>query len=690
MSRVPRVQIEMPDRSQHNFGEDFEAILTTALVQSGNYVVVDTKQLDSQKNLPADAPEVRDLSYSPQMVWRSSVSPSATLKVEVNSLNFTTGSRGESSFYGFNEWFKTIYNDGTGRLDNEFPLRALFVSSEPGWFGPAFYDRGLAPFNRRSGLDLGDGFQIDALVAWLHVKYAKYHSELKMKLRIEYAFPRSAEHREIEVQGDGFFFDVVAGYQQYSAGLTVARRDAMLQALRKAIAGTTSAFERAAEGLPLLAQVDGVLKTGEILLGTGLDSQVAPGLLYEAEANPDLRVRVERSVFSGSIGRVDRGKLSDFARGMRLREVGGNYSEMSQTKGIPSVSERFQLAPDLLSKSNLNGLVPKVSKALAIFKSILEGIFLPYRIYRYFMYDQTYHTRADLGSTSLSLASQPWTRQIGLIPTAPSAPSFPIAVIDSGVDYNHPTIHGSIWLNPKLLEPSAYRESPRKDLYGWDFISNDSRPFDDGNHGTQIASLIHAIAPNAKIMPIKAFNPWGVTHSAVLLASFQYAIENGAKLIVCGWATGKRNAKVFEEALDLARKQGVLVVTAAGDDGVNLDAMPYLPASDSRSYDNVITVGGVNAADQLYANALGRSNFSPSVVTLAAPAEGIYVAEPRSQRRVDSSTGLAAAIVAGSLARYYRSGVSYLEWANELLADADRVPGLTSSVVEGRRLHVRR
>jgi subtilisin family serine protease len=242
-------------------------------------------------------------------------------------------------------------------------------------------------------------------------------------------------------------------------------------------------------------------------------------------------------------------------------------------------------------------------------------------------------------------------------------------------------------LNP---EPWADPDG-HKDRYGWDFVSEDSRPYDDGYHGTQIASLVVSVAPQAKIMPLKIFNPWGITTSAAIYGAFIYAVDHGAQVIVCGWSTPV-NSQALQRGVTYAHDHGVVVVTASGDLGVNLATIPAYPAVLARTFDNVVSVTGVDVNDQLEQVSGKAASFDPTSVKIAAPGQDIEVAEPRLGETRTSSTGLAAAIVAGAVARVVASdnlSGTYQEWIQTLLSEADSVPGLDTAVQGGLRLHIR-
>ena len=193
------------------------------------------------------------------------------------------------------------------------------------------------------------------------------------------------------------------------------------------------------------------------------------------------------------------------------------------------------------------GSAPQENLLIAIWKSITGTFLLPYRIWRYKQYDRAYRAQPDI--TPLA-----HTHNNTSLDKNDKSPI--VAIIDSGVDYNHPAIHGSLWLNPS---PTLDAHG-RLDRYGWDFISGDSRAMDDGYAGTQVASLVLSVAPSAKIMPLKAINPWGITSSAAIYASFVYAVDHGAKIILCAWTT-QVASKAIELGIEYAHRHHIAVVT---------------------------------------------------------------------------------------------------------------------------------
>jgi hypothetical protein len=375
-------------------------------------------------------------------------------------------------------------------------------------------------------------------------------------------------------------------------------------------------------------------------------------------------------------------------------------------------SENIEIPWTNLAKPDFkDGEIPSVTVFTAFFRSLVEGAVLPYRLWRYTMYDQTYHQEADGAEVcnpdeeqanpgcepappptprdwAAKQRQEKWAAKIGLtsFPAVPSAVSeaHPIvAIVDSGVDYNHPAIHDLLWLNPAPTEDSRGMQ----DRYGWDFVSGDSKPFDDHYHGTEVASLVTTMMPESRIMALKVFNPWGITNYEAV----KYAADHGAKIIVCAWATRQRS-RALELATEYARAKGAVIVTAAGDRGDDLAKMAAYPAVLSDRYDNVVSVASVDLNDKLVQASGHFSNFSSRYVTIAAPGDQIVAGEPRNRKAKVTSTSAAAAIVAGALARIQSASAesaTYIDWIQKLKADADRIPALETAAEGGLRLKVR-
>lgn len=152
-----------------------------------------------------------------------------------------------------------------------------------------------------------------------------------------------------------------------------------------------------------------------------------------------------------------------------------------------------------------------------------------------------------------------------------------VAVIDTGVDYNHLDLRNNIWVNNAEI-PNNRKDDDGNgyvdDIYGWDCVGNDNNPIDDNGHGTHVAGIIAAenneiggvgIAYGCKIMVLKAGNSSGYFNNSDIAEAIKYAYMNGASVINMSFG-GSQISVAVEEALESAYNSCVLVA-AAGNDG---------------------------------------------------------------------------------------------------------------------------
>jgi subtilisin family serine protease len=211
-----------------------------------------------------------------------------------------------------------------------------------------------------------------------------------------------------------------------------------------------------------------------------------------------------------------------------------------------------------------------------------------------------------------------------------------VAVIDSGVDFNHPDLVNNIWMNPGETCTDGIDHDGDgfvNDCRGWNFVDNNNDPSDDIGHGTHVSGIIGAVGNNAlgmtgemwhvKIMPLKIFDANSVLtgNCASALASdeidaIQYAIDHGAKVINASFGSeGFCQSEL--NAISAANNAGVLFVAAAGNMGINNDVDPQYPAS--YNLPNIISVAATDQNDRLAT----FSDFGPTSIHVAAP--GVYI-----------------------------------------------------------------
>lgn len=164
-----------------------------------------------------------------------------------------------------------------------------------------------------------------------------------------------------------------------------------------------------------------------------------------------------------------------------------------------------------------------------------------------------------------------------------------IAIIDTGVDYNHIDLRNNIWMNSAEIPGNGIDDDGNgyvDDVYGWDCVGNDNDPMDDNGHGTHVAGIAAAennktgtigVAYNCKIMCLKAGNSSGYFNNSDIAEAIQYAYMNGASVINMSFG-GSSISIAVEDALMDAYNQCVLVA-AAGNDSLcnNLGCLVHAP-----------------------------------------------------------------------------------------------------------------
>ena len=205
-----------------------------------------------------------------------------------------------------------------------------------------------------------------------------------------------------------------------------------------------------------------------------------------------------------------------------------------------------------------------------------------------------------------------------------------VAVLDTGVDYNHPDLKNRLNLQ-----------------FAYNFVDNNKNIYDDNGHGTEVTGIIAAESNNGvgitgvvgntdvKIIPIKVLNSKGEGKASDIAAGIEYASSKGADIINLSFDSEGKD-KGIDNALEYARKKGVFVVSSAGNDNANSNE--YIIAGNKDAF----VVSAVN-------NKIAKADFSNYGENVKAWAPGVSImstAAGGTYKRVDG-TSVAAPIVAG-------------------------------------------
>ncbi|NNK11114.1 MAG: S8 family serine peptidase [Flavobacteriaceae bacterium] len=213
---------------------------------------------------------------------------------------------------------------------------------------------------------------------------------------------------------------------------------------------------------------------------------------------------------------------------------------------------------------------------------------------------------------------------------------------------------------------------------------NPSNRVEDESHGTHVAGIIAAernnglgangVANNVEIMSVRAV-PNGDEYDKDVALAIRYAVDNGAKII--NGSFGKAfspNAEWVYDAIAYAAENDVLIVHAAGNDGLDLDKPTNEgypndhKNSDSEYADNLITVGAIN---DTYGSEMvaSFSNYGSNNVDVFAPGGSVYSTMPGSEYEFQGGTSMAAPAVSGvaALIRSYYPNLSAAEVKNILM-----------------------
>jgi thermitase len=254
-----------------------------------------------------------------------------------------------------------------------------------------------------------------------------------------------------------------------------------------------------------------------------------------------------------------------------------------------------------------------------------------------------------------------------------------VAVIDTGIDYNHPDLKDNLWVNEAEANGQAGVDDDKNgvidDIHGYNAITGSGNATDDQGHGSHCAGTIGAkgdngvgvvgVNWNVKLMAVKFLSASGSGSLADAVKAIDYANRMGAKVLSNSWGGGGFSQTLLD-VIKQSHEKGAVFIAAAGNDNNNNDSRPSYPAT--YAVPNMISVAAID-------NQGARASFSSygkKTVHIGAP--GV---------NVNSTTGGAYDDFSGtSMATPHVAGVVALLWGHE--------PQLTNLEVRERILKTAR
>lgn len=290
--------------------------------------------------------------------------------------------------------------------------------------------------------------------------------------------------------------------------------------------------------------------------------------------------------------------------------------------------------------------------------------------------------------------SQAWAQE------TPNLAAPIVAVIDTGLDYNHSVFvnSGAVWSNAGEIAGNGIDDDHNgfvDDVRGWNFVNGSNDPDDDDahGHGTHVSGIILGTTQNIfaspiaaakiRIMPLKFLDSTGSGTTSAAVQAIYYAVNNGAKVLNNSWGGGSWSNSLIT-ALTYAYNHDVAVVAAAGNSGTDNDVAPLYPAS--YPIPNIISVAASSDWDTL----AGFSNYGVNSVHVASPGLSIRSTLPGNVYGYLSGTSMATPFVSGIAALMVREAPSMNGYQVKelIMQSAESISAFSGKVSTGARINV--
>lgn len=289
-----------------------------------------------------------------------------------------------------------------------------------------------------------------------------------------------------------------------------------------------------------------------------------------------------------------------------------------------------------------------------------------------------------------------------------------IAIIDTGVQTDHPDLQANIWTNPGEIAGNGIDDDGNgfvDDIHGWDFGELDNNPDDQEGHGTAVAGVVGAVgnnnlgvtgvAWNVGLVPLKIADRYGSLVLSAIIGSHDYCTmlrERGDNLVASNNSYGGFGDTFYKDApqgYDSERDaiqafidSGGVFVAAAGNSAYNNDDPDVTDYPASYNLPGLVAVAATDNQDGM----AGFSSYGPETVDLGAPGLFNYTTSMGSGYQYISGTSFSSPTVAGAVAllKSYKPDASPEEIRRALIDSVDPLPALQGKVVSGGRLNINR
>lgn len=270
-----------------------------------------------------------------------------------------------------------------------------------------------------------------------------------------------------------------------------------------------------------------------------------------------------------------------------------------------------------------------------------------------------------------------------------------IAVLDTGVDYEHDSLFQYIHRNNEILDDVDNDNDTTNclvdDPIGWNFVDDNNNPFDNHSHGTHVAGIIvqelrrNNPGCDFKIIPYKTHDAQGISNLFDVACATYQAIEDKVDVINDSWGFYGQPSEVLSLAIQEAANSNIVIVASAGNDGIDLDTLQSYPVCED--VPNLIGVGSYKIDSTGTERYSDFSNYSTNFVDIVAPGEDIKSFLPGNL--IDSmktGTSMASPAVAAAAISAICNGAATIQDVKDCIFDGATTQSSLSNQISGGKI----